>query len=1175
MEIYRGSFFLNLITLICLSISLTAFAERYDVVSKGTLEVDGYSHVINVQNQPDDVADKWGFTHSSNHSVKTHVYAAPPPSDARLPSDSINSSAGRLMRFSLLTPDGIPLLEHRDIIQNPLSSEEYSVWQSAINASGDSALINKWLQMKVPFEIDYQLIGLTAGKDTYIADIIVDFPLADGAVRATLTQGAEYESRFEAGLLSFEVDIGDILTGQVNITMITAASATSYSYQYGEKNVVVCASANIRLGDWPYANEFSVIKGDIDSVTSQYGTRPVSIIDPNEHDCQFLLTVEPPKNGTINSEPSGINCPTDCEEAFLFYSTTTLTATPEAGYTFVGWQGDCLGTGSCILPINSDKNVSAKFLAHAEISLQHVPTSMGIKMAWLVGQSASQYTLYWDTEPFIGTGASNQVTTSTQNYIFENIDPFKSYYFRVQATSPTVGNLSAMVSASTVFQISHRPVQISTGYEFSCALVGSNVICWGSNNFGPLNSFGLINPILIDSEGFDTCVIEDRGVLCWGRNEVLFNAKPTLSNPYAISVGYGFLCALDDSGAACWGGITHQQDTPPVLYNPTAIAAGFRHVCALDDSGVKCWGDNTYGQISVPSLSNPIAISLGTWYTCAIDDNGPICWGQDIYGAQYFPSEASAISAGKSHACAIENGEIICWGNGAGYYSDGGSGLPYPTLNNVTIISAGADHTCAIDDSGIRCWNYFTEQEGTVAPISVINAMGELLPPEHDTDNDGTPDINDDDIDGDGLPNDWEVANGLNPYNADDVSHDVDFDGLTNLEEYQAGTDPHDRDTDGDGVADGVDEAPLVPVKTLNVDINQNNFPDIPLLGTLSNSKKAVIFYDSLTGAQTGVVYIPSWFTCSQVEVLSDLNGNSFNDIVVLGITSDGKKAWLTFDSKTGKLLTGVTFPSWFQLITLAVVPDYNGNNKDEILVLGETSDGKKVWMLHDSGLKVEIGRYVYPRWYSPVAINIVKDTDGNNKPEVVSSGTSSDGKSVWMLHDLHSKTQLRAVKQASWYSLTNLQQLDDVSGNTLDDVVWLGNTTDGKNFFKIEDANTGILDSTYIYPSWYTPNMLTSQQDSSGNGFAEIVSLGTTTDGKKAWQAHDAYNHTVSAAKVFPAWYQPQTLKVLPDVDGDGVEDILVRGSTTDGKTVLMVQSGATGADIKVLVLPSWFTPM
>jgi len=48
------------------------------------------------------------------------------------------------------------------------------------------------------------------------------------------------------------------------------------------------------------------------------------------------------------------------------------------------------------------------------------------------------------------------------------------------------------------------------------------------------------------------------------------------------------------------------------------------------------------------------------------------------------------------------------------------------------------------------------------------------------------------DRDGDGMPDDWEIAHQLNPDYAGDAALDPDQDGFSNLQEYLAGTDPHD-----------------------------------------------------------------------------------------------------------------------------------------------------------------------------------------------------------------------------------------------------------------------------------------------------------------------------------------------------------------------------------------------
>ena len=75
----------------------------------------------------------------------------------------------------------------------------------------------------------------------------------------------------------------------------------------------------------------------------------------------YRLTVAKVGNGSVASNPPGIDCGNTCSEDYLYGTVVTLTPIANTGYSFSGWTGACTGNGVCQVTMDAAKAVTATF----------------------------------------------------------------------------------------------------------------------------------------------------------------------------------------------------------------------------------------------------------------------------------------------------------------------------------------------------------------------------------------------------------------------------------------------------------------------------------------------------------------------------------------------------------------------------------------------------------------------------------------------------------------------------------------------------------------------------------------------------------------------------------------------------------------------------------------------
>lgn len=132
-------------------------------------------------------------------------------------------------------------------------------------------------------------------------------------------------------------------------------------------------------------------------------------------------------NGTVSSNPSGINCGGSCSAQYTGGTNVTLTANPSASANFIGWSGaGCAsaGAGACVVSMNSAQTVSARFMqptATLSVTGCTVPTDQDScitgRVTWSISDGAPAYSTRNETNGVVcGTTVSGTNVPCELNY---------------------------------------------------------------------------------------------------------------------------------------------------------------------------------------------------------------------------------------------------------------------------------------------------------------------------------------------------------------------------------------------------------------------------------------------------------------------------------------------------------------------------------------------------------------------------------------------------------------------------------------------------------------------------------------------------------------------------------------------------------------------------------------
>ena len=452
------------------------------------------------------------------------------------------------------------------------------------------------------------------------------------------------------------------------------------------------------------------------------------------------------------------------------------------------------------------------------------------------------------------------------------------------------------------------------------------------------------------------------------------------------------------------------------------------------------------------------------------------------------------------------------------------------------------------------------------------------------------------DSDNDGMGDNYELLIGFDPHNPDSNGNGI-LDGnenltlLSTIHHVTSVSDTSDgvdelavtyEAINGDvttSIINGVTQAEIKLLKYPNnfsqftvhkfADMNNNGASEIGLFGVIEDAntnaglRSKLMVKDVKTGA---TVQNYSWagnWTQVHFTPLADLNDDGVVEVGMQGLFYIGDRPQLLIrDGVSSQALHKYSFPALMNNAKYLQLSDMNGDEVPEVGMLGRLKTNNKIQVKVISGTDSTNKMPAYnfgDNWEDDEWVTL-EDIDFDGENDVALYGRRTDTGQV----QLFTKSGVSRVGTLGIYSWPNdfvshePVIVPDVNADSISEIA-VGGLRESSNRYQIIVKNGTDRNDTMFSIGW--PNNVTGGrfvaiEDFDGDEVVDIGLLGQTASGTFELSIKNLFNVKVSTFNLGSDWLKRPTLTVVPDITGNGYNDIIVYGENLYGQHKLEVLS-------------------